>query len=93
MKTIHKFPLAIEGTQEITMPVGASVLTAGVDPNGIVCLWAEVNTDEEKTETRVFALFGTGHPVTHKQGHQLFYIGTVVERNRPLVWHIYEEEL
>lgn len=91
MKTIWKYPLGVMGPQEKQLPRGASVLTAGIDPRGGICIWAEVDNEEKELEVRRFVVYETGGPMMQRQGFHLHYLNTVVERNRPLVWHVYEE--
>lgn len=83
MKTIFKYPLGSIGNNRKRMPKGARVIHAGYDPNGALCVWAEVETDNEDVD-RFFRLIGTGQPL--EDG--LKYVGTVQEG--PYMWHIYD---
>lgn len=81
MITIHKYKLEITDRQTLAMPAGAHVLSAGIDPQGAMCLWALVD-DTAPHQDRVVAICGTGHPVPF--GFR--FVGTVV--SAPFVWHI-----
>ena len=85
-RKIYKYPLAIEPHQEVTMPRGAKVLCF-MNQYETPVLWAEVDPDE-RAETRLFHLVGTGHEVTPQQ--ELVYIGTASFRGGGLMWHLYE---
>jgi len=40
--TIWKFPLEITDRQDIKMPGEPKILSVGLDPKGVPCLWALV---------------------------------------------------
>lgn len=80
MRTIHKFSLRIEDRQGVMLPAGAKLLTVQ-EQNGVLCLWAEVET-LAPLEAVEFAVYGTGLPCDGGQ-----YIGTAQVRG--LVWHVY----
>lgn len=81
MMTIHKYKLEITDRQTLVMPAGAHALSAGIDPQGAMCLWALVD-DTAPYQDRVVAICGTGRPVP--QGFR--FVGTAV--SAPFVWHI-----
>ena len=83
MKTIHKFPIRIEVVQDIAIPAHSTFIHAGLDPQGQTCLWAEVETTNEKFPKRVY-LLGTGHPIP--EGARS-HIGSFKQGN--FMWHIY----
>ena len=92
MKTIWKFDLAIvEGSQEVQMPKGAKVITAGVQQHmrggDYPRIWAEVDPDAEM-ESRHFEVFGTGWEIPEERGMVRKYITTAIAD--PFVWHFYE---
>lgn len=65
MKTIYKYPLngGVSNTRgavvsAVTMPQGAEFLRVDIQ-NGVVCLWAFVDTEAPKDEL-LFSLWGTG---------------------------------
>ena len=79
MKTIYKY-----NTGEILLPQGAIVRKAGMQ-NGMIALWAEVDTDAPD-EHRHFVAYGTGWEIATDRNH--CYIDTVFDG--PFVWHVYE---
>jgi len=83
MKTIYKYPLVITDLQTIQLPISAVILTAK-EQNGILQLWAEVETDNE-LEERIIEIFGSGNPI---ERHRRVYIATIIQTI--FVWHIYE---
>lgn len=85
-KTVWKFPLVLEDTCALMMPVGAKILTVQAQA-GWPCLWAIVNPDAPQ-EARLFALVGTGHSVPE---WELDYIGTV-QIEPGLVFHLFERK-
>lgn len=64
MKTIHKFPLALPepgvNVVKVQMPRWSTVLSCGLDPAGVLCVWALVDDTAEQT-TFGFQVVGTGH--------------------------------
>lgn len=85
MKTIHKFPLKIDGAQSVSIPDGAKLLTiqvkAGIGP----FLWALVDTDKPYVD-RIIIIRGTGHP-SKNVGK---YISTFQMHNGGLVFHAFD---
>lgn len=85
MQTIWKYRLTPGNPTRIEMPVGARVLcvqTQGDEPH----LWALVTRDGE-TETRTFAVYGTGHILPVEPGN---YLGTFQMQGGALVFHLFE---
>ena len=60
MKTIHKYPLKYTGENEIHIPLGAEIIHAGTDPEGVLCVWAKVDLDQQELESRGIFVAGTG---------------------------------
>jgi len=88
MNTIWKFVLNICDYQEVEMPLGAYILSAGQDGNGDLCVWALVNNDFKTV--RRFRILGTGNMFPdYNQDDYHAFLGTVV-MNNGLVWHIWE---
>ena len=81
MKTIYKYELQIEDEQNIPMPVGSKIVHVGLDPRGVSCIWAEVET-ENPVENVNFHIIGTGHPLPN----ELVHVGSFVQG--PIVWHL-----
>lgn len=84
MITIWKYPLAVTDNQEISLPVGANLLTIQLQ-NGRPCLWALVNTGAAQKRVRI-QIRGTGHPADDVGRYiATFQLG-------PLVFHCFAEE-
>jgi len=86
-KTIWKYELKIDDLQNVTMPIGAEILSVQMQ-NDTPCLWALVNPDEKETDARNIETFGTGHPVTYDMGVTRKFIDTY--QTRGLVFHVFE---
>lgn len=85
---IYKYKLYELGENKIEMPQGAQVLSAKIDPQGDVCIWAIVNP-ELKNELRTFFVAGTGWELSDAfSGKPIDFYGTVIQE--PYVWHIFE---
>lgn len=85
MRTIWKFTFKLNSVVEVQMPDRARVIHVG-EQNGLLCLWAMVDTENQLTARR-FRIFGTGHPLSTdvKESH---FIGTVFQSI--YVWHVFE---
>jgi len=83
MKTIYKYPIAIIEEQEITMPQGAEVIHAGLDPQGNPCVWALVDTRNEPEPVSI-VVYGTGNPVSYYPNE---HVGSF--NHGPFVWHVF----
>lgn len=83
MKTIYKYPLEITDEQTVQIPEGADLLAINADPNGILCAWALVET-ENKPVDYTFVIFGTGHKIERKD---ISYFDSCIEG--AFVWHIF----
>lgn len=82
-KVIWKFPLVLQSEQEILLPQEHKFIHAGLDPEGALCVWAEVQPNTEKGP-RIISLRGTGHRLTGKEGP---HIGSILQGS--FIWHIY----
>lgn len=92
-RTIYKFHLDSK-RNEISMPVGAKVLTVGSQTIAdsiaeSIVIWADVNLKAE-TEQRTFLVYGTGWPLP-EDAPDIHYIGTALLYKNRLVFHVYEE--
>jgi hypothetical protein len=87
-QTIWKYKLDIIGCRNISMPIGAEILTVQVQDGG-PCLWALVDPKAE-TEIRTIEMFGTGHPVLSDMGTSRKYISTFQMHGGELVFHVFE---
>ena len=83
MKTIWKYPL--EPGAVVQMPAGAEVLCVQ-EQGGRACLWALV-APCARVESRTFAIYGTGHPLSDRLGD---YVGTFQLDGGGLVFHVFE---
>ena len=83
MKTIYKYPIQITDEQEITMPTGAIVIHAGLDPQGTPCVWARVDTEAEPEPVSIL-VYGTG---TTMEYEPLEHVGSFTQG--PFVWHVF----
>ena len=84
MIVIQKYPIAASpGTQTISLPRGARVLTAQ-SQGAQLMLWAMVDSNVP-AETRTVCILGTGDMVPNQP---LEYVGTVQEQGGFYVWHV-----
>lgn len=88
MRTIYKYtitsannPSSLSG---IMMPVGAEILSLQVQ-DGLICVWALIDKEQNLQEYRVFNIFGTGFGIAVEDK---LYIDTI--QHSGYVWHIYE---
>jgi len=83
-KTIWKFPIKItDNDQYLALPPKRRVLSVGLDPEGIPCIWAEVEPEELKPTVPVqIFVIGTG-----EEAPNALFLGTFVQGKR--VWHTY----
>lgn len=84
---IWKYALSVTDIQTIMMPAGAKVLAVQTqfrEPK----LWVLCDSDERiKQESRVFAIYGTGHEINEGPGE---YIGTFQIYEGNGVFHVFE---
>lgn len=87
MKTIFKY--IIQRSTEIWLPKGTTPIHVA-DQAGVLCLWAQIDTDLQELEFWEIRIFGTGKPIPddiyYLQSGWL-YIGTV--HQSIYVWHVY----
>ena len=84
MKTIYKYPIATTHTIHIDMPKGSIPVLIALQEN-YMNLWMEVDMSAE-IETRVFGIYGTGHPIKDNDTH----IASLIDGQ--FVWHLYEKK-
>ena len=88
MKTIYKYKVKPQETQEVEMPKGAQLLTAQqIDVN--VWIWAIVDTEVTEKEMRRIAVLKTGQEIT-LPSDKLLYINSVQLGEGELVLHVFE---
>lgn len=98
MQIIYKYALENAFPVEIMIPAGAQILTVQIQEvpathqhgdqvryEKVITLWARVDSEAQK-ETRIFKLFGTGHPIDDLAKY--VYVGTF--QDAPFVWHLFE---
>lgn len=87
MKKIYKYPLKMQGLQNLQLPEGAEILT--VQPqHDQVCLWALVAPENEPASRTVW-IIGTGHPI-EATDHLGRYVATFQLHGGELVFHVFE---
>lgn len=84
-QTVYKYPIEITDYQDVTLPKGAKILCIK-NQNGIICIWALVNKDENETETIKLRCAGTGHLIEE----DVEYIDTVFVCGGNLVFHFFK---
>jgi hypothetical protein len=84
MKKIFKYPLEIMDQQTVAFPDGAEILSAGLDAQGKLCIWARVDPEAKSLPRQVF-IVGTGNPYPDEKN--LVFIASVLQT--PFVWHIF----
>lgn len=91
METIWKFPLEIQGSQEIQVPKGATILSV-IDQNNIPVMYAIVDPEASKMPLKV-QIRGTGRPVEKHLTDAHYFLGTVSILGGTLVWHVFVEKI
>ena len=86
--TIWKFLIGPVPVLVFDIPKGANIISAAWDPKTGPCIWVEIPDKTAPKEERKLLVVGTGHALPAERGR---FIGTVVEHDSGLVWHIYEE--
>ena len=85
MRMVYKYPVLLENYFEVTMPVGARILTVQIQ-NSEPQMWVLINPSFQNKIYR-FRLVGTGHPI--QDNEELSYIDTFQMRNGGLVFHLF----
>lgn len=85
---IWKFPLDASDYQSVTVPKGATFLSARYQ-HGQICLWALVDDTEPQEESRDIFIVGTGHPVPALAA--AVFIDTVLVMDGAIVFHVFED--
>lgn len=89
-KVIWKFP--INGVTPIEVEENATVLSSGLDPQGIPCVWIMLDPTKEKTKTIIIYLIGTGWEMTADtfvNNENFRFVNTFIEGE--YVWHAFAE--
>jgi hypothetical protein len=85
MKTIFKYELGLHATQTIKVPYTGFTPRCVQIQNGVICLWAEVDTEDPIRDLTINIL-GTGQEAHFDMAKEM-YVGTV--QINGFVWHIY----
>ena len=83
MSTIWKFPIEITDEQEVSMPWGARIIHAGLDPAGVPSVWAIVEPGNTDKSREGISIRGTGHPLPDSAT----YLNSF--NHGPFVWHVF----
>lgn len=86
METIFKYHIS-PGQKFIDSYEGANIISAGIDPEGDLCVWAIVNPENEPEKINILCI-GTGWelPIANKSFR---FVGTV--KHEIYMWHIFQE--
>jgi len=88
-KTIYKYLLSVTDLQEVSLPIGAEILTIQTQGE-TACMWALVDPNEMQKEIRYIEIFGTGHRINCDMGVDRKYISTFQMIDGRLVFHAFE---
>jgi hypothetical protein len=86
MRTVYKYPIPMEDTFGVFLPIGAEILAIQVQREMPV-FWAEVDPGSEP-ERRRFRVVGTGYPLPDAEVRK--YLGTFQLDDGDLVFHLFE---
>ena len=76
--------------QSYMMPSGAIILSFGLDGNGKMCFWAQVDTEAPKVEHNI-ACVGTGWDLSALKNEKNEYVGFIGSvTHGPYVWHLFD---
>lgn len=82
MTTVWKYPLT-SSSGKMMIPHGVEIIRVDKDWQGVVCVWAIVDSENvSKNEDQIF-IIGTGSEIPERSR----YIGTFAEG--PFVWHVF----
>lgn len=90
MRAIWKYPLAMTGSQVVSVPEGAQTLEIQVQ-RGQPCVWALVDPEAPKGDVEV-RIHGTGHPIPDNLDDFL-YLGTFQLEGGALVFHAFARDV
>ena len=83
MRTVYKYPVALNDSWAIMLPGGAKILSLGVQ-DGSPFMWAAVEVDRTPVK-RFFRTAGTGHEIVGN----LSFIGTFLSGE--FAFHVFEK--
>lgn len=90
-RTIYKYPINI-GRTTIKLPDSHSVIHAGSDPGGRLCIWVELDyvaMENGQIYEYEFIVLGTGHMFDNEliEGEDFCHIQSFIDGG--FVWHLY----
>ena len=86
MKTIYKYPI---NDDPIIIPNDSKIRHVGLDPQGVVCVWVELNTNSEcKNMNLQFKITGTGQRMSEDWEN---YASSILQG--AFMWHIYYRKI
>lgn len=86
-RSMWKYNLKVTDEQTIEIPRGAYIRSVGLDGEGKLSLWAEVDAELKNVkDKRQITICGTGNPIPGNAG---IFIGTVTLLDSGFVAHIY----
>lgn len=88
-RQIFKYPLTLSDWQELTLPIGAEILSIQVQ-NELPYLWVLVDPNEVNFETRQIEVYGTGHIIGYDMGVERKHLSTFQMYGGDLVFHAFE---
>ncbi len=91
MKTIYKYPLVIEDSQNIPIPEGSEFLSIQ-EQNDLPIIYFLVDPSQDKFPLE-FRLLETGQPLEESSLEGFLYLGTVLTYlGGKLTWHIFAKQ-
>jgi len=87
-KTIYKYELEVFNEQELTLPVGAEILSIQTQGNAAK-LWALVDVEAKNVKPYTIFMFGTGHTIPEDKYRSMKYISTFQLNGGALVFHAF----
>ena len=87
MRTINKYKLEVQHESQIieAQLAQGGILSAGLDPSGVLCVWFEIRDDVDAIPIS-FRVVGTGWQMVGMDSFR--YVATVTQG--AFVWHVYE---
>ena len=89
MNQIWKYKLEIKDKQDLTMPVGAEIISVSTQ-HGVPHLWAIVDSETDDYKPVKIITIGTGHDFKKEDVGR--FIGTYKVSNDAFVFHVFEEK-
>ena len=92
MEKIFKYPLLVQGVQELELPYGAQILTVQAQNTRTVAgpipmLWAKVPSDVGERQTRIIRTVATGQEI---EEDDMVYLGTYQLEDGAFIAHVFE---